>query len=77
MVCQHPPTDFELCPKSWTVKIRDDAFQNAINLKMVTGMQDVRTLGESGVFAYAYNLTHVDMPNVSSETLKGVCFLHP
>ncbi len=47
------------------VKLGDNAFQNAINLKTVTGMQDVRTLGESGVFAYAYNLTHVDMPNVT------------
>ena len=52
------------------VKLGDNAFQFATNLKTVTGMKDVKILGDnsasSDVFAYARNLTHIDMPSVTS-----------
>ena len=46
--------------------IGDDAFQSAHNLETVTGMKDVTTIGDNGVFAWATSLKSIEMPNVTN-----------
>ncbi len=43
-------------------QIGNDAFQNASNLKSVTGMKDVQAIGDKGVFAYT-GLTEFTIPD--------------
>ncbi|MBR3662054.1 MAG: leucine-rich repeat domain-containing protein [Alphaproteobacteria bacterium] len=54
--------------------IGDDAFQLASNLKSVTGMKDLQSIGNYGVFAYT-GLTEFTMPeNISTVGSRAFAF---